>query len=297
MTREAWHDVLVEQVDGFVHQRMHVVERARVTEALRRPVTRRLVVTDAGFFPAARFHARARPHGVAETILIVCVSGSGWVEVAGVRTGVGAGAVAVIPGGVPHRYEASEAAPWTIWWCHLRGTDVAELVAATGLTLERPVATLRHPERAVALLEEMVTTLERSVAAAQLVGAAGCAWKLLTQVAVDRAMPERGDPLGRAMRYIDERFDGSIRVADLAAMVGVSASHLSALFRGATGAGVLAYVTSRRMAAARQLLDSTSMRIADVAAAVGYPDPLYFSRQFRKAHEMSPSEYRELRKG
>ncbi len=94
------------------------------------------------------------------------------------------------------------------------------------------------------------------------------------------------------MRYIDERFDGSIRVTDLAAMVGVSASHLSALFREATGGGVLAYVTSQRMAAARGLLDASDLRINDVAFAVGYTDPLYFSRQFRKAHEMSPSEYR-----
>ncbi|WP_062464068.1 AraC family transcriptional regulator [Demequina soli] len=287
----------MELVEGFERQRMHVVERSRVAAALRSPVTRRLVVTDAGFFPAARFHARSRPRGVPETIMIVCVGGAGWVELAGVRHAVGAGAAAVIPGGTPHRYGASEAAPWTIWWCHLRGSDVAELVAATGLTAERPVMALRHAERAVALLDEVVTTLERAVASAQLLGAAGTAWKLLTQIAVDRTVPERGDPLARAMAYVDERFDGPVRVSELAAMVGVSPSHLSALFRRATGGGVLAYVTARRMAEARRLLDTTAMRVADVADAAGYTDPLYFSRQFRKVHEMSPSEYRDLRKG
>jgi AraC-like DNA-binding protein len=99
------------------------------------------------------------------------------------------------------------------------------------------------------------------------------------------------------MRYLEERVDGAIRVSDLARLVGVSTSHLGALFRDATGGGVLAYHTALKMARARRLLDTTDLHVAEVAREVGYPDPFYFSRQFRRVHGVSPSDYRVQRKG
>jgi AraC-like DNA-binding protein len=51
------------------------------------------------------------------------------------------------------------------------------------------------------------------------------------------------------------------------------------------------------MARARQLLDGTEMSIAEVAADVGYADPLYFSRHFKRLHGVAPTQYRDLHKG
>ncbi|HEY5320962.1 MAG TPA: AraC family transcriptional regulator [Galbitalea sp.] len=284
-------------VEGFANERICVVPRPLVAEALSRPVTRRLVVTDAGVFPRARKHGRYRPSGAEETILIACAAGSGWLEIDGVRHGVGAGAVLLIPGGTPHAYGSSEGAPWTIWWCHLRGSDVAELYACTGATRERPVIQLSNVDRCVALIDELLTGLERDLTPVRMLGSAGTAWKLLTQIALDRTLPERGDPLQRAMTFLEERLDSAVRVSELAAMVGVSASHLSALFRAATNGGVLAYHTALRLSRARKLLDGSVLGIAEIGRQVGYQDPLYFSRQFRRVHGMSPSEYRAQHKG
>lgn len=284
-------------IEGFAHQRMYVVPRPLVREALSRPVTRRLMVTDAGMFPQARNHERRRPAGASETIVLMCTAGAGWVETAGGRSAVGAGTAAIIPGGVPHRYASSDSAPWTIWWCHLAGGDVAELVGATGTTLGRPTIALKEPEKIVALIDEIITTLERGVSPVRMLGAAGSAWKLLTQIALDRTIPERGDPLERAMAYVQERLDGDLKVPELAAMLGISSSHLGALFRHATGGGVTAYRTGLRMARARTLLDTTTQSVSAIASALGYDDPLYFSRQFRRVHGVSPSQYRDQHKG
>lgn len=284
-------------IEGFPHERMVVLPRPLVASALSRPVTRRLVVTDAGMFPQAAHHLRTRPQGTEESILILCTSGSGWARIAGTWHGVGAGSALILPGGVGHDYGSSERTPWTIWWCHLRGTDLAELVGATGATVEHPVLQLRNPDRVVALVDEIVTGLERDLSPARMLAAAGSAWKLLTQIALETLLPEQGDPLERAMRYLSERLDSAIPVPELAAMVGVSASHLSALFRGATGGGVLAHQTALRMSRARTLLDRSNMQVAEVAHEVGYADPLYFSRQFRRTHGLSPTEYRAHHKG
>ena len=77
----------------------------------------------------------------------------------------------------------------------------------------------------------------------------------------------------------------------------MSSSHLAALFRDATGGGVLSHHISLKMARARHLLDTTTLLVAEVGRQVGMDDPFYFSRQFGRVHGMSPSQYRSTRKG
>jgi AraC family transcriptional regulator, arabinose operon regulatory protein len=288
---------VVERADGFENQRLCVVPRPAVAAALTRSVTRRLVVTDAGWFPRARDHGRHRRGGADETIVIVCVDGGGWVEAAGQRTRIGSSTAVVIPSGLEHSYGADESDPWTIWWCHVRGSDVPDLLEAAEIAPGRLTLSLRNVDRLTSLLDEVVTSLERDQSPARLLATSGMAFRLLTQLAVDRRLPEQGTPLERAMRYLEERIDGSIRVPELAAMVGVSASHLSSLFREATGGGVLAHHTALKMARARLLLDTTGLAIGEVGREIGMEDQFYFSRQFRKTHGMSPSDYRAHRKG
>jgi len=287
----------MERAIGFDNQRLVVVPRPLIAEALARPVTRRLIVTDAGYFPDAEAHGRHRPGGADETIIIVCVSGTGWVETEGTRVRVGASSAIVIPGGTPHSYGASESTPWTIWWCHVRGTDAQELIAESGVERDRVTLSLRALDRVTAMLDEIVSALERDQSPARLVATSGMAWRLLTQLAVDSRLQDQGEPLERAMRYLNERVDGKIKVPELARLVGVSPSHLSALFRNATGGGVLAHHTALKMAQARRLLDTTSMTISEIAREVGMSDQFYFSRQFSRTHGVSPSAYRALRKG
>lgn len=287
----------MERADGFEHQRLSVVPRPLVEAALSRPVTRRIVVTDAGYFPRASEHGRHRPAGAAETIVIVCVAGSGWVETDGQRMRVGTATAIVLPGGIPHSYGADRDDPWTIWWCHVRGTDVGELLEAAGVTPERVTLSLRGVERVTALLDEISTSLARDTTPARLIAASGMAWRLFTQLAVDRLLPEHGTSLERALRYLEERVDGNVHVGELAAMVGVSPSHLAALFRDATGGGVIAHHLALKMARARHLLDTTDLPVAEVGRRVGIDDPFYFSRRFRLTHGVAPSAYREQRKG
>ncbi|WP_053207243.1 AraC family transcriptional regulator [Jiangella muralis] len=278
--------------DGLRPQRLYAVPRRQVTAALTAPVTRRLVVTDAGYSPASALFEAARPEGSRHTVLAVCASGSGWADVAGRRHRIGAGSALVVPVATAHAYGGSASSPWTVWWCHLRGSDVPELVEALG----PPVVPIRHLDRAVALADEIVGRLARDDdgAPARLVGVAGAAWKLLTQLIADRsaAPPADDDPLSRAMDYLASRLDGTVRVPELAALVGVSPSHLTTLFRRATGGGVHAYQTTLRMTRARLLLTTTAATVSEIARDVGYGDPFHFSRQFRQLHAMSPTEFR-----
>lgn len=290
---------LLERATGFLNQRLVVVPRPLIREALARAVTRRLVVTDAGVFPDAAEHGRHRAHGAEEGIVIVCVAGTGWVETGGSRFDVGKSTAVVLPGGTgqAHSYGASSDDPWTIWWCHVRGSDAAELIEETGVSPDRPLIPLVAVDRLTSMLDEIITALERDQSPARLVATAGMAWKLLTALAVDRRLPEQGSPLQQAMKFLEDRVDGSIRLPDLAKVVGVSSSQLSKLFREATGGGVLAHHNALKMARARLLLDTTDLTIAEVGREIGLNDQFYFSRQFSRMHGVSPRAYRAERKG
>lgn len=285
--------------DGFPGQRMRVLPRPLVVRALRAPTTSQLLVTDVGFFPRASSHGRARPRGAAQDIVIVCAAGRGVCEIAGARHEVRAGQALVIPAGTPHSYDADTDDPWTIWWLHVVGRAVPELLATTAATAERPVLGLADPPRVIALIDTIIRRMERDETMSSLLAASGAAWHALALLAADRraAGPARQDPVEGAIDHLRATFSQRVSVPELAGMAGLSPSHFAVLFRRATGYGVLEYQTRLRMAAARELLDTTDRTITSIANQVGYEDPLYFSRQFRKIHSISPTEYRAPERG
>ena len=282
--------------DGFANQRLCVVPRPQVHAALANPATRQLTVTDAGYFPAASLHRRVRARGIPETIVILCVAGTGTVKIGDQQHALTPSTCIFIPADQPHEYQASADNPWTIWWIHVQGSSVRELTGPL-LGHAQPVIRLRSVDREVALFDDIVSHLEKRLSPAHLLAASGAAWQLLTRIAVDSVLPADGSPLERAMRFVEERVDGNIRVSELASLVGMSPSHLSALFRQATGGGPGAFHTTLKMARARALLDTTSMSVAEIAATIGYTDALYFSRHFRRVHGASPTQYRAQHKG
>lgn len=99
--------------------------------------------------------------------------------------------------------------------------------------------------------------------------------------------------LKQASAYIDSHFtDEALSLNQVAREVNISANYLSAVFSQETGATFTEYVTAKRMELARELLRTTDKRSGEVAAAVGYRDPHYFSFLFKKTQGCTPRDYR-----
>ncbi|MDT3843226.1 MAG: response regulator [Bacillota bacterium] len=100
----------------------------------------------------------------------------------------------------------------------------------------------------------------------------------------------------RAQEILKENYAEDISLEEMARRLGISQSYLSRTFKKEIGENLIDYLTRIRTDAAAELIKK-GMRTADVAAAVGIPDPKYFSRVFKKVKGMSPSVYREYMKG
>ena len=256
-------------------------------------------MTDAGYFPHAAAHGRARRQGADETVVILCTRGVGWLTVGGGNEGergyrVTAGAVAVIPAHTPHVYRADPDDPWSIWWLHVTGSDMPELVDAICTPDGGPIVPLRDVYSAVAAIERAVVALERDETAASLYLASGAAWGLLAQLASDRLQgpAATADRIQIVQDYLRDNLASPVSVGELARLASLSTSHFAALFKASTGSGVVEYVRRLRSARARELLMTTDVSVADIGLSVGYTDPFYFSRQFRLVNGTSPTDFR-----
>ena len=102
-----------------------------------------------------------------------------------------------------------------------------------------------------------------------------------------------GEIVEDALRYIDAHFcEEDISLHAVAKAVNVSANYLSAVFGQRVGSSFVEYLTEKRIRQAKQLLRQTNKRSGEIAFAVGYRDPRYFSSVFKKQQGCTPSEYR-----
>ena len=97
-----------------------------------------------------------------------------------------------------------------------------------------------------------------------------------------------------ARRYFNEHYNETINIEEYAQSRSMSVSWFQRNFRQFVNHSPMQYILMTRVNNAASLLETTDYSMAEIAAIVGYDDPLYFSRLFRKQKGMSPSEYRKV---
>lgn len=100
-----------------------------------------------------------------------------------------------------------------------------------------------------------------------------------------------------AKAFLQDNFSNpDISLQMVADHVGMSASHFSRVFSQEIGQTYVEFLTGLRIERAKELLCTTNLRAYQIAEAVGYNDPHYFSAVFKRTMDCSPSEYRESRR-
>ena len=101
------------------------------------------------------------------------------------------------------------------------------------------------------------------------------------------------DEIDRARAFFDEHYNEEISIEQYAVSRNMSTSWFNRSFRSAVGTSPMQYILDVRIRNAQTLLETTDYSVTSIAALVGYENPMYFSRLFRKAKGLSPSKYRK----
>lgn len=95
---------------------------------------------------------------------------------------------------------------------------------------------------------------------------------------------------GQAVEFIQQHFDFKLDLDTIVQSVSSSKSHLCRAFKSQTGYTPIEYLTKVRIDASKRLL-LTGLPVSTVARLVGFQDPYYFSRVFRKLAGTSPTDF------
>jgi two-component system response regulator YesN len=126
------------------------------------------------------------------------------------------------------------------------------------------------------------------------------AWKLWAEPCFDRLVLQAnllhsGNyplPLAKALAYIREHYNEGIQLGDAAEHASVSPAYLSRLFTEYLKDTFTGHITELRIREAERLLRESTFSVKEVAFAVGYQDPNYFSKAFRRITGVLPTEFR-----
>ena len=100
------------------------------------------------------------------------------------------------------------------------------------------------------------------------------------------------DEMDLAVSHFHSHYNHLISIEEYARSRGMSISWFIRNFKDYTGSTPSQYLLSLRISNAQSLLESTSYNVTEIAEIVGYQNPLYFSRLFKKQCGVSPTEFR-----
>jgi two-component system response regulator YesN len=91
--------------------------------------------------------------------------------------------------------------------------------------------------------------------------------------------------------YLENHYADDISLEDMASQVNISPQYFSKLIKKTTGFNFIDWLSMLRVRKAKELLTDSSLTVKEVCFMVGYKDPNYFSRIFKKRIGITPSEY------
>ena len=97
----------------------------------------------------------------------------------------------------------------------------------------------------------------------------------------------------RAKNFIEENYAEDFCLSELKKFVNYDDHYFAKIFKSATGYSPKGYILRRRIGKAQCLMIYTSLTLTEISARVGYDDPNYFGKQFKKIIGMSPLLYRK----
>lgn len=280
--------------EGFVGQRMFVLP-PDVRESLNRnALVQNLFLTAIGFYPHASFHDRIRKEGSLEYIFLYCIKGEGEVRINNKNLKISPNTYVIIPPLVAHHYKSSLENPWSIYWMHFSGNSADLLYKRYYDGIEPEVKSIPFEEQRLKDIDNMMNLLEENLTERNLEVVNIILLHFLSSFIYNfnPINSLKTDSIRESMDYMRKNLDKILRIQELASQQNLSVSRYSKLFREKTGLSPVKYFIQMKIQKSCQYLYFTDLSIKEICCKVGFDDPYYFSRMFKKLMGIAPSKYK-----
>ena len=225
-----------------------------------------------------------------------CLSGRGVYRAQGVSYEIGPGEGFLILPGELSSHQADDQEPWSHIWVGFTGSRAAEYLRSCGLGQDRRTFQCAQSQQLEACVEAMMS-FDTAGAGNELL-LLGELYTFLGWVAQSaqgsarRSRETAAEYVELAMEYIRSHFQEDLTVAKLAQYVGLNRSYLTTVFQNTINMSPQQYLMRFRMEWAAKMLCEDKLTVGEIARSCGYPDPLTFSKAFKRTLGVTPTQYR-----
>ncbi len=239
-----------------------------------------------------------RPKGRLDFQLLYIAAGKAHFHFDGTEEIVTAGHMVLYRPKEPQKYEYYGTDQTEVYWVHFTGNNVTNILRSYGLKdgkrvfycgsgieyqnhfrtmiQELQMCKEDYPEMLEIQLRQIFIKLHRYLA-----------------ISITSDNSHMAEEIDKATIYFNEHYNEDICIEEYAKEHNISTSWFIRNFKQYTGSTPAQYILSIRIYNAEALLKSNQYNITEIANIIGYNNPLYFSRIFKKVKGLSPSEYRK----
>lgn len=194
-------------------------------------------------------------------------------------------------------YQADEKEPWSYLWVGFGGTKAQQYMNDIGLSGRHPIFSCEKQEELYSVVKDMME--HNTYGVANELRRNGLLGVFLSTIAANVGVmsadeEDRGNQyVKKAVTFIQNNYCNPIKVTDVADYVCINRSYLYTLFQNYLGMSPQQFLTTFRIAKARELLESTTYSIESIAMSCGYNDAQVFTKAFHSMRGMTPTAYRK----
>ncbi|TRX54759.1 helix-turn-helix domain-containing protein [Fulvivirga sp. M361] len=282
--------------EGFLGQKMIVLPNAVRKWMKVNPITGPFYITDIGYYPKASHHYRVRKRGAKEFIFIYCTEGEGTLSIDSHQAEVKPNHFFIVPKNTTHYYHANELNPWSIYWMHFDGS-MAENLFDRYQSRSQKIGIIPFESERIKLFNQIFQIfksdyVEPQMEYANILGLNFISSFIFREIDQSVGVHAGNNLVDAIIDFLNQNLDKSFKSEDIAEEFNYSPSYLFSLFKKRTGYSLIHFFNLKKIQKACEYLNYTDLTVKEIGYRMGFQDPLYFSRLFKKQMGVSPKTYK-----
>ena len=269
-----------------------------IEEQKANPLTLDLYITEIGEIEVERGTIWSQAEKLENNMLVFCTKGSGIAMISGEQIPVSGDQFFIIPKGEVFKYYSVINVNSKLLVAHFNGKNSALMEKAFSVVRNLIPSVNNRVANREMLFDEIFNNLSIGFHDENLEYVNFCFGHLLATFIYanktsDDAADESNPVIRHAIDYMNKNLNLKLSLTRISKEAGYSPTYFTTLFKKVTNYSPLSYFSHLKIVKACEFLDYTRIKVKEISFTLGYTDPYYFTKDFKKKMGMSPRQYRK----